>query len=108
MLFPKEGVQIDEFILNDADAYVITYKDSDFWVVDVSRKTGLVSSIKSSILPESVDRFEAKRNGYKTEIYLHTADKFGPHEDYIGETDDHAAAEGWVSVVNKMYENRQK
>ncbi len=111
MLFQKEGVQINEFILNDKDAYIITYRDSYFWTVDVSRKTGLVSFIKGGILPESVDKFETKRNGQKTEIYLHTKDKFGAHENYIGETDDHATAEAWVSVVNKIYEklgNNQK
>ena len=107
MLLPKKGLKIDEFILDDEDAYIITYKNSDFWSVDVSRKTGLVGLIKSNVLPENVDNFEARRNGHNTEIYLHTTDKFGSHEDYIGEIDDHAAAKNWVSAVNKIYESRR-
>jgi len=107
MLFKEEGVQIDEFILDDEEAYIITYKDSFFWTVDVFREDGSVSFIKGGILPESVDKFEACYDGRKTEIYIHTTDSYGSHREYVGETEAHQVAMDWVREVNQIYFNRK-
>jgi hypothetical protein len=100
----KQGTQIEKLGF-DEYTYRVKFKNSPIWSIYVSRVGGAVTFFKSGINPESVDRFEARRNGYNTEIYLHTTDKFGSHEDYIGETDDYVAAEDWVGAVNKIYEN---
>jgi len=103
----KQGTQIEKL---ECDEYVyrVKFKNSPIWSIYVSRIGGAITFLKSGVSPESVDRFEARHNGYNTEIYLHTIDKFGSHEDYLGETDDHTAAENWVGAVNKIYENCRK
>jgi len=103
----KQGTQIEKLGL-DEYAYRVKFRNSPVWSIYVSRIDGAVTFLKSGILPESVEKFEARSNGRNTEIYLHTkgaAD--GPRVYYSGETDDHTAAENWVSVVNKIYEKRR-
>ena len=107
MLKIQQGTKIEKFGF-DEYAYRVKFKNSPIWSIYVSRIGGAVTFLKSGIGSESVDGFEARRNGYNMEIYLHTTDKFGSHEDYIGETDDHVAAENWVGAVNKIYEKGKK
>ncbi len=107
MLKIKQGTQIEKLGI-DEHTYRVKFKNSPIWSIYVSRVGGAVTLSKSGISPESVDGFEVRRNSHNTEIYLHTTDKFGSHEDYIGETGDHATAKVWVSAVNKTYENRRK
>jgi hypothetical protein len=104
MIVNKELAQIKEFILDNESAYQITYEHS-IWSVIVSRESGLITFLKGGILPESVDKFEASYDGSKTEIYLHSTDKYGSHRAYIGETEDHQAAMYWVRKVNQFYAN---
>jgi len=107
MLEIKSGTQIEKFEFNEV-AYTIKLKNYSFWAIHVSRKDGAVTFLKSVIIPGDVDKFEARRKNGKTEIYLHTTDRFGSHEDFTGETDDNVAAEAWVSVVNGIYEDSKK
>ncbi|MBC8229509.1 hypothetical protein H8E77_08185 [bacterium] len=103
----QKGTKIEKLEF-DQRVYRIRFNDIPMWTVYVFREDGAVSFLKGSILPESVDRFEARRNGKNTEIYLHTKGAVdGPRAYYSGETDNHAAATAWVSVVNKIYENRR-
>ncbi len=107
MLARNEGVQINEFILNDEESYIITYKDSSFWGVTVFRESGFIIFAKSGVLPETVDKFEASYDGRITKIYLHTTDDYGFHREYVGETENHQSAMDWVREVNRTYFNRK-
>ena len=69
MIINKEEAKIDKFVFNHEKAYRIRYKDS-FWGVNVFRADGHISFVKSGILPETVDQFEACYDGQKTRIYL--------------------------------------
>jgi len=64
--------------------------------------------MKSTIHPNSVDRFSSEQKDGKSELYLHFNTDFGPRAKYIGETEEPEAAEVWISQVNKLYEERRK
>jgi len=107
ILAKNEGIQIDEFILDNEESYIITYKDSPLWGVTVFREGGFIIFAKSGVLPETVDKFEASYDGRITKIYLNTTDIYGSHREYIGETEDHQSAMEWVCEVNQIYFNRK-
>jgi len=100
-------LKIEEFDLNNERSYGLRFKNSA-WGLYVSKIGGSILFIKGAIHPESFDRIETKLNHGKTEIYLHTTDGYGSHYDYVGETEEHEAAEKWVNEVNRFYENRKK
>jgi len=78
------------------------------WSLIVSRNGGSILFIKSSIHEDNFDSFATKCSNGKTEVYINTTDDYGSHCDYVGETENHEAAENWITAVNQFYENRRK